>query len=201
MSEVASAAECSMGAIYSHFSSKEDLLLGCTAVMMRDRQAKLQTILKGITDPLDEFLTILFLLWHEDNNNSHEYDLRQLAWNPSIWQRASKQRNNDLTDVCNNTGDIMGVCCRRILTEYLQLTPTAELIDEFKVSLGGLSVGIYQFKESGVNISDALSTSSRSLDLHIACLARVLMGWGFPRDGLEERLLKLNHQTVALLSE
>ena len=200
MSEVAKKTECSMGAIYSHFSSKEDLLIGCTAQIVKTRCEKSRDLLQGIDDPLDQIIINCFIFWIEDNLYPQHYELCHLAWNPSVWQRASEQRNDELNKAGNEKGDILLSCGKRVLEEHLELPATDDLIDELLMSLCGLSVGIYHFKESSLGVSEVFVNSHRSTELHIDCLARVLTGWGIKRNDLTDYLWDLYNYTASQLT-
>lgn len=196
MSDVAKAAECSMGAIYSHFSSKEDLLLGCATLIMNQRLEKIRALTCAVTDPLDQALLCCFMFWHEDNRSPRDYELCHLAWNPSIWQRASSQRSDEMNKVGKLKAQMLTGFCKRVFEERLHLPQTDNLIDEFMMSLGGLSIGIFHFKESSLGVSDSFVSAQRSSYLLIDCLARVLKGWDIESDDLKEDLWNLFHYTT-----
>ncbi len=196
MSEVATAAECSMGAIYSHVSSKEDLLMACAAQLLDRRCEQLLTDLATIADPLDRILTVLMRLWQDDAHSPHLYNLRQLSSNPSVWQRASEARNNQLNQVADRLTTILRDNCYELITQELSQTATTQLAEQLLISIAGLSQGIYQFSVSGYCSSFSSSTNLDSTSLHLESLHILLRGWGIQRENLRNHIQAIHAQTM-----
>ena len=58
MSDIAKAADCSMGTIYSHFSRKEDLLLGCAHAFYQMRRPLTNHIQRMLLPPLEKMILL-----------------------------------------------------------------------------------------------------------------------------------------------
>ncbi|CAM3750509.1 TetR/AcrR family transcriptional regulator [Parendozoicomonas haliclonae] len=194
MSDVAKAAGCSMGAIYSHFFSKEDLLIACTSATMQSSLADMQKLLDSTSKPLDRHFLVLFFLWHKDNANPHHYMLRQLSWNPSVWQRASDYRHAQLNTACEQFDELMKVNCHKLLAEELGSEPEEADVNDFMVSTAGLSQGTYLFKESGLGIVHSMAADDDMERKHLVSLRYMLRGWGIRRDDMDGYLKRLFEQ-------
>lgn len=200
MSEVAKTTGCSMGAIYSHFFSKEDLLIACTAQVMNIRCQQIMIYLQRVEQPLDRILTVLFYLWNENIANPHYYNLEQLSSNPSVWQRASDFRNGQFNRVADHLAATVRGNCAKVLEKELQLSATEEMIEKLLMSIAGLSRGIHQFMQSGYGSSFAHALPGNRTRLHMESLAVLLRGWGIQRDDLVVYLERIHDQTLSLIN-
>ncbi|OSQ39715.1 hypothetical protein TMES_07055 [Thalassospira mesophila] len=95
MSDLARAAGISVGTLYVHFASKEDLLLGLAMWAGAGRTAYLQTARQHDGPALEKFIvaSLLDILFSIENPDL--FEMEYLAMSPSIWQRATHGRHQD----------------------------------------------------------------------------------------------------------
>lgn len=199
MSEVAQAAECSMGAVYSHFSSKEDLLLACAHSVTQDKLFLLRKVLESPLTPLDKIIMVSLLIWLTDCAKPQHYQLRQLAMNPSVWQRASSQRSQVMNNLGEEIQSLTTDVSQQVLAEASGSEASQELAAQFEMGLCGLTVGLYQIKESGFGIFNDEMLEDEGVELHLTNIERYLLGWGVIDGSIRERLLDLRTQALTLI--
>ena len=191
MSDIAKAAKCSMGAIYSHFSSKEDLLLGCACKLIREKIALLDKILSNDMEPIEYLLMVNCMMWLLNSTYPQHHQLTQLAMNPSIWRRASVSRS----EIMNELGDFMQLDVDSLAFEALEKVSknqnSQRTIRTFRTGLFGLSMGIYNMKESGFGCFTESLQDEDGIELHLTNLGRYLKGWGFDPDQFNRSLKEI----------
>lgn len=188
---IAEAAGCSVGTVYSHFSSKEDLLLGCASSILARRFRMVTEILERTDSPLERLLIPLFLMWHEDIRNPHHYDLCQLSCNPSVWKHASEIRNFELNRYSKSISEIMEENSKCFLNKVLSINASADQVDQLMLSIAGLSQGIYLLMKSSFAVIHLEKEDDSLLELHLASLCCLLKGWGLEQDNLLDYLRNL----------
>lgn len=95
MSHLAQAAEVAMGTLYSHFSSKEDLLL---ALAVRGAAHRLQQIERAVAwqeRPRYRMLAVTMADWLFIDEHPHLAQIDQYAITEVVWERASEQRRDE----------------------------------------------------------------------------------------------------------
>ena len=95
MSQLARAAEYAIGTIYSHFSSKEDLLL---ALAVRSGTLRLEQIRKAVdwNGPTRlRMMAVAMADWQFMNRHPEYARIEQYAISEVVWARASEQRRNE----------------------------------------------------------------------------------------------------------
>ncbi len=191
MSDVAKAAECSMGAIYSHFSSKEDLLLGCACFLARQKIQVLQRVLGADLTSIEKMVMMSLCMWQVNQENPEHFALGQLAMNPSVWQRASTNRSNAMNELGDYIDNLLKTLVRQTLVEngYEEVSET--LVAELLMGLWGLSSGLYQIKESGFGVFNADFREDDGVNLHLANIERYLAGWNLHASVPRSRLIEL----------
>ncbi len=199
MSEVAPAAGCSMGAIYSHFSSKEDLLMGCAYFVTKDKIGLLHKVMATDGTDLDRLIIVTMLMWLTDTNKPQHYQLRQLAMNPSVWQRASSQRSKGMNELGQEIESIMEAIAKSVLTDHLDTPVSDEMAGEFLMGIVGLTVGLFQVKESGFGVFNDRMQEDDGVNLHISNLARYFSGWGLRETNLKQRMIEIRKRSAELI--
>ncbi|WP_062267551.1 TetR/AcrR family transcriptional regulator [Endozoicomonas arenosclerae] len=191
MSDVAQAAECSMGAIYSHFSSKEDLLLGCAYFLTRQKIQVLHRILDADLVSLEKMVMISLCMWQINQDRPEHFALSQLAMNPSVWQRASSNRSNAMNELGDYIDSQLKTLVRQALSENGFEKVSDQSVAELMMGLWGLSSGLYQIKESGFGVFNADFREDDGVDLHLANIQRYLAGWNLDSAVSRARLSQL----------
>ena len=188
MSDIAKAAECSMGAIYSHFTSKEDLLLGCAYRRMKEKDLLLNKLLSRDYKALEFLLMVAFTMWITDEQQPKFYQLTQLAMNPSVWQRASAGRSSDMNELGNEMQSIITSHGLQALEQRPDGVSDKTDAEQFCIGLMGLTIGIYTMKLSGFGCFEERFEDDDGLELHLTNVRHYLSGWGFNLNALGKNL-------------
>ncbi|OED41533.1 hypothetical protein ACH42_13595 [Endozoicomonas sp. (ex Bugula neritina AB1)] len=191
MSDVSKHAECSMGAVYSHFSCKEDLLLACACFVTQDKRLTLQKVADSNLPPLDKLISIVLLMWAKNNQKPQHYQLQQLAMNPSIWKRASLYRIHAMNDLGQEMQGMVAEIAEQVLLYKRGESVNPDLAGQLLVGLFGLTVGLFQMKESGFGVYNQVITDEEGISLHLDNIERYLDSWGLHYEGLRQRLDEL----------
>ncbi|OKH88335.1 TetR/AcrR family transcriptional regulator [Thalassospira sp. TSL5-1] len=96
MSDLARAAEISVGTLYVHFASKEDLLLGLAVRAGMIRKEFLATARNHDGPALEKFIVASLLDILFSIENPQLFEMEYLAMSPSIWRRATVGRHQEL---------------------------------------------------------------------------------------------------------
>ena len=97
VTDVALAARVSIGTLYSHFESKEDLILALAIESCRERVIQVERMLSDeFLAPTDRLLAAIFVdfLFHADHPDF--FAVEQLAATPSVLDRASARRLREM---------------------------------------------------------------------------------------------------------
>ncbi|WP_413113283.1 TetR/AcrR family transcriptional regulator [Thaumasiovibrio sp. DFM-14] len=183
MADIAKVSECSMGVVYSHFASKEDLLVGCAVEVIKKHQRWINELSHTTLDNREKLLVMPFLGWESSAINPSESEVIQMACLPSIWKRASNNRVLELTRVGAETER----SAVPIFTSALNVD--AEKGKHFLCGIMGLTFGLREIDNSGFGMIEANSAQLSSSHPFIDALRRYCAGWGFdfPNDESEWR--------------
>ena len=201
MSDIAKAANCSMGSIYSHFSSKEDLLLGCADVTCRMRKSVKQRITEMALPPHERMTLLCFFLWYDDDQNPGHYRLQQLAMNPFVWERASSQRYLAMNEFRNEVYAWMKLICKELLEQHSTLDYSEELALELELGLFACTWGLFQIKESGFEVFNKVLSAEKAYAMHKRQIKRFFSSWDICPDNFDERLNALEVLARKLVQE
>ena len=92
MSELAEAVEYSVGTLYTHFETKEDLLVALAAQTISQRAVLFEEVQESKRISRDRIYGILVVRLVLAESAPEIFDIERLAASPSIWKRATKQR-------------------------------------------------------------------------------------------------------------
>lgn len=107
MTDLAKKSEISVGTLYVHFESKEDLLIGIGIHSIRKRYELFQYVHDKYTDPVERLSAIL-ICDHILNEKIGEIsEIERLAQFPSVWKRASYRRMEEMNLLCQNIGEFV----------------------------------------------------------------------------------------------
>lgn len=191
MSDVAKAADCSMGAIYSHFSSKEDLLLGCADAICKMRRPLKERISQQNLPPHELMAMLCFCMWHSDEMNPAHYRLQQLAMNPSVWERASTQRYQAINDFSNEMYAWMKAISKQLIEEHPSLEYSEELALQLELGLFACAWGLFQIKESGFKVFDKVLLGVEAHAMLRQQIRHFFKSWNVNPENFDERLIEL----------
>ncbi len=180
MSEVAKAARFSMGTVYSHFSSKEDLLLGCAITMARTMATIFQQTLASSAPAMEQLLTLKIAIWLCDAREPQRYFLRQLAMNPDIWQRASTVRAQELNTIYQSLSEVVVGLIRQLMAQNPAITDASkETENDILMGIWCLGEGLFQIRMSGFGLKQHALQMDSGFSLLTTNLAKYLQGWGW----------------------
>ena len=180
MSEVAKAAGFSMGTVYSHFSSKEDLLLGCAITMARMTETVFQQTLASSVSAMEQLLTLKIAIWICDARDPHRYFLRQLAMTPDIWQRASAARVHELNDIYYALSEMVADLIRKMIQQNSSFTESSEeAVNDILMGIWCLGEGLFQIRMSGFGLKQQALQKDSGFSLLTTNLIKYLQGWGW----------------------
>jgi len=99
MSDIAGEAGYSMGTIYSHFESKEDLIVACAHLLSLDQQALFNAIALQPITAIEKIITLAQCSWLIATQHPDLIEIDNLSLMPSVWRRATRQRAQSLNQL------------------------------------------------------------------------------------------------------
>lgn len=112
MSEVARAAEIAIGTLYSHFSSKEDLLLALSVRSSALRQEFFQRAVSWQAGTRLRMLALAMADFLFLEANAHYAQIDQYAMTEVVWERASQRRREDFVKAREPIGELIWAVVR-----------------------------------------------------------------------------------------
>lgn len=155
MVDVAKETQYSMGTIYSHFESKEDLLIACSYTLVLEHQVLFNAIANQPISAIEKIITAGQCSWELSMNYPDLIEIDNLSLMPSVWRRATEQRANELNQLhVELTNMFLGIVLEAIeknLDGYDQLdkTETEQLAHHLTHGMWGLCVGLSSTAQSG----------------------------------------------------
>ncbi|MGL6312857.1 TetR/AcrR family transcriptional regulator [Vibrio sp. WXL103] len=198
MSDVCRVASCSMGVIYSHFPSKEDLLLACVHNLFRQELDCVTELLASEEDALDQMLIASMAFWIAAEGKPNNYTLKQFAINPHVWNAATITRVNALTELISEFSAQLHSVSERLFDHY-QLGISEHDSDQFMLGLFGLTIGLHQhsISEFGGIIGRKRSQGKDANQHYKQLLIRYLCSWGIDESDIVTRFERLNQKITA----
>jgi AcrR family transcriptional regulator len=92
MADLASSTGYSMGTIYSHFDSKEDLIVACAYTLCCDEQWLFSEISAQDIPDIDKIITMTQCSWLISMQHPELIEIDNLSLMPSVWRRATMHR-------------------------------------------------------------------------------------------------------------
>jgi len=169
MSELAEAVEYSVGTLYRHFETKEDLLIAL-AVQSIDQRARLFERVRQVKRPSrDRIYGILIVRLMLAESNPETFDIERFASSPSIWKRATARRYQTMV--------AMEQQCSGVVLDIIRDALKAGDLPQGQVSeadivfgLWSITVGFHRLVQSFVDIhqvglADAIEAVKRNYRL------------------------------------
>jgi len=181
MSELADAVEYSVGTLYRHFETKEDLLVAL-AVQSIDKRARLFDQIKRLDrisrDRIYGILIVRLLLADEAPKT---FDIERLASSPSIWKRANAERYRSMVEMEHNCSDtVTDIIEDAVATGDLDadLTTSGDII----FGLWSISLGFHRLVQSFNDIEQVGLVNAEAAVRKNYCMLLDSYGWK-PLDG------------------
>lgn len=166
MSELAREADMSVGTLYSHFPSKEDLLLGIHLHNLSLKQTMFKDIFsKASWSPLQRLIAMTLADWDLDRKMKELSEIDALAMFPSIWKKASPGITGRLEESSRCLGDIIKENIDKVIEDegiQIQATSTPSNVT-LGVSLWSLGLGLHHvFKSFCLQKNEDVSEEAES---------------------------------------
>ena len=192
MSEVAAAAGVSVGTLYSHFTCKEDLIIGLAIENVAARLDAVQNSLKrsNYDEPLMRFLVAQVAGWKYARENTDLMEMEFLAMSKSIWKRASERIRRDLWDKHDEFGLFFNGLLRDAANQ-LDVTGPDGITTHCETGVWALSIGMDELASSRMVRGSILSPNEWT-NYQLENLTSLLVGWGWPREELENAARNLS---------
>ncbi len=174
MAEVAKASGCSMGVVYSHFASKEDLLLGCAVEVTRKKTRILVKATSLDLQPALRLALIPILMWEHGDKHKGLYEILPMACLPSVWKRASTSRVDELNAIGSESQNVILPIIDAIFGEDREHADAQKLL----AGMVGITMGIYDIKISGFSVMDIPEGVYTAAHPLVENLTKLFQGWG-----------------------
>lgn len=190
MSEVARQAEYSMGTLYSHFPSKEDLLLGCAEQVLITIQQLFSRVIGAPSSAMERLVTLNMAAWLYYTGKPHHYCLRHIAMSPDVCERASPGKLLALDSIYLETVALVKGLIRDLINSHPSNEGTRSVFDENALLIGirGMSEGLFQLSISGFGLKHPETKNSDRFSILLTNLDSLLKGWGWP-EPFSEKLI------------
>ncbi len=155
MSDIARATQYSMGTIYSHFESKEDLLIACAHTLVLEHQQLIQAIQQRPIPAIEQIIVTAQCNWLISMHHADLIEIDNLSLMPSVWRRATRQRTDQLNQLhvalAHTFLTIVEQAIAHSLHGYQQLEPSkkSQLAHTLTHGMWGLCVGLASTAQSG----------------------------------------------------
>ena len=193
MSDIAKLAGCSMGVIYSHFPSKEDLLLACANHQMKLDVENIICIIDSETESLDKVLAANIFYWVSSNSNVSNYALKQFVMNPHVWSAASPHRVEAMNALAITILEKLKVVVKD-LNIKLNLGLDSHATEMFLYAIFGSTIGLYQESICGFIGLMAIQDNTEAdpyWHVYKQSLIKNLKGWDVITPDIEQRIDKM----------
>ena len=117
MSQLAKAVEYSVGTLYAHFETKEDLLVALAVQSISQRAALFEQAQHANRKSRDRIYGILIARLMLAESAPETFDIERLAASPSIWKRAPQQRYQEMVGMEQRCSDIVVSIIRDAIAE------------------------------------------------------------------------------------
>jgi AcrR family transcriptional regulator len=96
MAELAEAVEYSVGTLYTHFETKENLLVALAVQTISQRAILFEQVQQARLKSRDRIYGILIVRLVLAESAPETFDIERLAASPSVWKRATKKRYQEM---------------------------------------------------------------------------------------------------------
>lgn len=203
MSDVAKVSGYSMGTIYSHFSSKEDLLVACAVEVEEEILNTLRRALEQPLPPLERLLLMGLVAWSCVEQNPTADELVHLSMSPSIWRRASPARHAQQVKLSNDFAQQVYIQLEQACADGSLLSSPGckncslqDWVRLMESALWGLFIGFRQVCESGQR---SFLTEQKRLTAVYACWISLLRGFGWQDQNPEVLIERLQPLAAKIL--
>jgi len=191
MADIAKETSYSMGTIYSHFESKEDLLVACAHALIVEHKVLFNAIASQPISAIEKIITTAQCSWQISMRHPDLIEIDNLSLMPSVWRRATQQRANELNQLHVELAQLfLGLVLEAIeksLDGYEELDqPQIEQLAHYLThGMWGLCVGLSSTAQSGY-ASTLCPDSGDESDTYFATnYSNFLKGYGWQEENPE----------------
>lgn len=135
MSELAEAVEYSVGTLYTHFETKEDLLIALAVQTIGQRAVLFEQVRQATLKSRDRIYGILIVRLVLAESVPETFDIERLAASPSVWKRATVQRYQEMVAAEQH--------CSLIVANIIEDALSAGDLDAEHVSIADMIFGLW----------------------------------------------------------
>ncbi len=194
MSDVAIRGRVSVGTLYAHFGSKEDLLIGIAVNALRERYELFSRVKEKYESPVI-CLSALMICDHILNEKIGEIsEIERLAQFPSVWKRASYWRMEEMNQLCQEVGNLVRVVIESALTGGELIASNervSSIVTCINASAWGVCVGMHHVFNSYCVKSQDILTKSDIRHAYIEAVHALLRGFGYRREDFKDKLYEI----------
>ena len=185
MSDIASETGYSMGTIYSHFESKEDLLVASALMLALEHKTLMAAIRQQPMPAIEKVITMALCSWLISIERADLTEISNLSLMPSVWRRATQARADRLNQLhVELAGTFLQIVLEAIREslhgyEAMEQEQVDTLANHLTHGMWGLCVGLASTAQSGY-ASTLCSRSSEAKYAHfITNYTNFLKGYGW----------------------
>ena len=194
MTDLAKKAEISVGTLYVHFESKEDLLIGISIDSIRTRYELFRYVQNKFSNPVERLSAIL-ICDHILNEKLGEIsEIERLAQFPSVWKRASYRRMEEMNILCQSIGEFIRTIIETALEsgELNAANDQAESIATcINASVWGVCVGMHHVFNSYCVKSQEILKENDIKHAYVEAIHALLSGFGCQKKDFKGRLYQI----------
>ena len=194
MTDLAKKSEISVGTLYVHFESKEDLLIGIGIDAIRKRYELFKYVHDKFTDSVERLSAILICDHIVDEKIGELSEIERLAQFPSVWKRASYRRMEEMNILCQSIGDFV----RGIIETALDsgdLSASNDKTDStatcINVSAWGVCIGMHHVFNSYCVKSESILKPKDIEHAYVEAVHALIRGFGYKNKNFKSRLYEI----------
>jgi len=205
MADVARETNISMGTIYSHFESKEDLMVACACTLHQDDKILIDSIFQQPIPAIEKIIAAVQTNWLVAQRHPDHIEINNLSLMPSVWRRATPNRVNAMNA---QHIELANLFLKEVIEaihqdiggyEDLNREDIGKLGHYFTHGLWGLCVGLSSTAQSGYS-SKLCPDSEAEIYHHFTTnYINFLKGYGWQEENPEavfDRCLKIAKESL-----
>lgn len=208
MSDIAKQTQYSMGTIYSHFESKEDLLIACAHALVLDHQLLFARVRELDIPAVEQIITLAQGVCVVASKFPDLIEVKNLSLMRSVWKRATEQRVAHYNHLHEDLSlRIRGMAIEALAENFtgyekLQGGALEELADTLTHGLWGLSIGMSSITQSGYAENYCDKHTEEELEQFFSTnYSNFLKGYGWCCKDAETVMTRCSQRSQQLLSE
>ncbi len=208
MSDIAKRTQYSMGTIYSHFESKEDLLIACAHALVEDHRLLFLMVREEPIPAIEQIITIAQGVWLVASRFPDLIEIKNLSLMPSVWKRATESRVERYEQLHEELALSIRAMALDAISESIEGHEALEgevlerMADYLTHGMWGLSIGLSTIVQSAYAESQCEDEDEEAL-IHFFATNYInfLKGYGWREAEPEQVFERCNETSLRLLSQ